>query len=174
MPDPAGAVEEARLPEHLAPDLEYEHDDLTLTKSQLGSSGFYRMKATKPLAASSALQPYGISFSALSDVWGPPQPRRRILINGKGFLVGQNLCRFLEVASEQYPGLEIWIDAINNIEKSHQVLQMGKIYSAAKKVLIWLGHDTALESWFRAINGYAWKDVSGGPLHMPLGRKAWF
>ena len=179
MPDPAGAAEEARLPGHLGPDLEYKHDELSLDEESIRILRVLPHEGNETISCKLCTTTIRDSFSALSYVWGPPQPRRRILINGKGFLIGQNLYRFLEVASAQYPGLDIWIDAvcidqINNVEKSHQVLQMGKIYSAARKVLIWLGHDTALESWFRAINGYASKDVSGGPLHMLLGRKAWY
>lgn len=45
-----------------------------------------------------------------------------------------------------YLGLNIWVDAIcidqgSSAEKNHQVGQMGKIYSNASKVIMWLGYN---------------------------------
>ena len=71
---------------------------------------------------------------------------QKILVNGKSFLVRRNLYEFLEAAGTSFPRLAIWIDAIcidqfNHAEKNQQVRQMGKIYTAAENVVVWLGND---------------------------------
>ncbi|EAT81016.1 hypothetical protein SNOG_11308 [Parastagonospora nodorum SN15] len=78
-------------------------------------------------------------------VWGKPPSHQNIIVNGASFAVRQNLFDFLEktrplTTSESY----WWIDAVcvdqdNGIERNHQVQQMGKIYSYAQCVYIWLG-----------------------------------
>jgi hypothetical protein len=69
-----------------------------------------------------------------------------ISIDGRPFLIHDNLFRFLDVHLDQLVagGEPIWIDAIciaQNIttEKNHQVAQMGLVYSNAAKVYVWLG-----------------------------------
>lgn len=86
-------------------------------------------------------------YTCLSYEWGlEVSSGGTILIDGKPFRVRQNLLRFLEVAREQPSKAAMWIDAIcidqaNTAERSHQVHLMGKIYSGAAEVWIWLGHD---------------------------------
>lgn len=90
----------------------------------------------------SILQPY----HAVSYTWGPPEPTVLIQVNGKQVPVRENLYLFLRAMVEANPdGLQrLWIDALcidqNNIEeKNQQVPQMGRIYSGAQSVLVWLG-----------------------------------
>ncbi|CAN9440695.1 unnamed protein product [Alternaria alternata] len=116
------------------------------------------------------------SYVALSYTWGPPDAGKSISIDGKPFEVRENLWNFLNEACTRgtftrnttftgedwrnvFPGTYIpeeeqvylWIDAIcidqsQVEERNHQVAMMGKIYSWARKVLVWLGQST----WFIA------------------------
>jgi hypothetical protein len=98
------------------------------------------LHVTKP----EAVPPY----VALSYMWGEDTIMYDIILNGQLFKVRQNLYDFLRTTSLE-PELEgrvqyFWIDAlcINQrmvSERNHQVAMMGKIYSEASKVLIWLG-----------------------------------
>lgn len=88
-------------------------------------------------------------YRCLSYCWGSRNPSqdRRILINGRRFLVRSNLWAFLNVARRKYPNALFWIDAIcidqsNDVEKGREVKRMGDIYSNAAGVVVWLGNGT--------------------------------
>lgn len=86
----------------------------------------------------------GPTYKALSYTWGEPniQRDRHILIDGKEFMVRENLYCFLQTL----PGDEtlFWIDQIcidqsNVLEQNHQVQFMSNIYRGAAEVVVWLG-----------------------------------
>ena len=88
-------------------------------------------------------------YIAGSYVWGPPEPKRSILLDGGPFQVRDNLFRFLKAFRSRYQPRVIWLDAIcinqDDIqERSHQVQEMKRIYSGAKCVYSWLGYDKSL------------------------------
>lgn len=79
---------------------------------------------------------------ALSYTWGPREPKFPIEINNTLFFVRANLLNFFTHAD--VIGKLLWIDAIcidqsNTAERVRQVHLMDKIYSRAKKVIVWLG-----------------------------------
>jgi hypothetical protein len=85
-----------------------------------------------------------VHYTALSYTWGEPPSTEIIGLNGEPFLVRKNLWDFLNQARSN--GLEdyLWIDALCidqsvNEERSHQVSIMGRIYSSASRVIVWLG-----------------------------------
>jgi len=89
-------------------------------------------------------------YIALSYVWGDPTDTQEILVNERPFRVGRNLLNFLRQArieeANDRTTRQFWVDAlcINQaviLEKNHQVGNMGKIYSNAAFVLVWLGAD---------------------------------
>lgn len=87
-----------------------------------------------------------IPFTALSYVWGEPGTTRSILVNGKTTVIRETLWQFLTLGSPSFPNDLFWIDALcidqtNIEERSHQVSIMGRIYSGASKVVVWLGKD---------------------------------
>ncbi|KPI35980.1 uncharacterized protein AB675_10436 [Cyphellophora attinorum] len=89
-----------------------------------------------------------LNFKALSYAWGDSdQPKHHILLDGKLFVIRNNLYDFLEVYRKRWTTCRtLWIDAIcidqsNITERNHQVWMMGHIYSRAKGVVIWLGID---------------------------------
>jgi hypothetical protein len=102
------------------------------------NGSLYDLNTTSPLAER-------VEYIALSYMWGEAIADHTISLNGTPFLVRKNLWDFLDRARKDgYEGY-IWIDAlcINQAkvgERNHQVALMGKIYSHAKGVIVWLGH----------------------------------
>ncbi|CAN9359746.1 unnamed protein product [Alternaria alternata] len=99
------------------------------------------------------------TYICLSYVWGEEQTPRWIRLGGRRgrlFQVRQNLHAFLASAREK-PHIcseWLWIDALcidqsNNSERSHQVQQMGQIFSHAVKVISWLGDDERIAQFLR-------------------------
>ncbi len=87
---------------------------------------------------------YPIQYTALSYVWGDPNVVKEITLDGKPFYVRENLWEFLYQARQSYFRVFLWIDALSidqaNIqERNHQVAMMGRIYSNATLVIVWLG-----------------------------------
>ena len=85
-------------------------------------------------------------YICLSYMWGSPVPQRAISIDGLHFRVRDNLWRFLNRARRTGITRPIWIDAIcidqaNVRMRNHWVQQMGRIFSDAAEVLVWLGDD---------------------------------
>jgi hypothetical protein len=91
-----------------------------------------------------------IPYEALSYMWGP-QEFRTIEINGKLCHVRINLWQALSHLCLENRCRTIWIDAlcINQAdinERNHQVMQMGKIYRDASRVVVWLGESDSASS----------------------------
>ena len=83
-------------------------------------------------------------YNALSYTWGEPVFSRRISIQGQYLNVTPGLRDCFQNLRE-HTGMRIWIDALcinqkDEVEKSHQVRNMDRIYQQATKVLIWLGN----------------------------------
>jgi hypothetical protein len=86
-------------------------------------------------------------FFALSYTWDGQTPDHPIVCNGAELMVTLNVYTLLPFLLKRYGQLRIWIDGVcinqrDVAEKSVQVPMMGKIYSEAKKVIIWLGVGT--------------------------------
>jgi hypothetical protein len=135
----------------------YQHTPLD------GTQGRIRLLELLPQDTSSSLVQCRIwhstintTYRCLSYVWGAAGNEETIILNGKTFRCRKNLADFLKAASLQY-GLTskaLWIDAIcidqqNDIERSQQVAYMGDVYSRANEVLVWLGCDDKIASFFR-------------------------
>lgn len=86
------------------------------------------------------------TYTAISYAWGPAVPTARIVINGKLFVIRQNLYEGLRALLQcgHYEELfwvdQLCIDQMNTAERNHQVQMMGKIYTSAIRVLAWLGY----------------------------------
>ncbi|KAH7123335.1 heterokaryon incompatibility protein-domain-containing protein [Dactylonectria estremocensis] len=85
-------------------------------------------------------------YEALSYCWGDKKQLREISCNGEPFQATENLFLALAHLRNDNTDRVLWIDAIcinqtNLKERKSQVLVMGKIYSEATKVVIWLGSD---------------------------------
>lgn len=102
-------------------------------------------------------------YTCLSYMWRrTPTDTETCLIqlNGRPFLVGQNLADFLHVALHKYPGVHFWIDALcidqdNLDERSDQVRRMGQIYSDASRTVAWLGQSDGAENL--QLNNQSWR-----------------
>ena len=85
-------------------------------------------------------------YDALSYVWGDPNNRKPIQLNGHSFEVTENLWIVLRRLRDHGIRRELWIDAIcinqsDNEEKSQQVSMMRDIYGGCQEAIIWLGED---------------------------------
>ncbi|KAN0098846.1 HET domain containing protein [Hyaloscypha variabilis] len=86
------------------------------------------------------------SYDTLSYVWGDANTRELITLNGISVQVTTNLYRALKRLRARPGTSRIWIDALcidqsSVEEKKAQIPLMGKIYSQAEKVLIWVGDE---------------------------------
>jgi hypothetical protein len=142
------------------PDLpDFEHEPLDLSKP------FIRLLKVAPTLSAGGLLQCQLSnnkkldsstYTCLSYMWGIDPPSKWIVVNGKKFAVRENLWSFLNVARTKYPRKALWIDALcinqDRIkERNHQVGQMGRIYSAARQTVVWLGDSEALADFFQSL-----------------------
>jgi hypothetical protein len=84
------------------------------------------------------------AYDALSYQWGLEGSERSILLDGKLFGVRINLLLALVYLRNLQEKRVFWIDAIcinqdDKVEQSLQIEQMGKVYSQAMRVAVWLG-----------------------------------
>lgn len=82
-------------------------------------------------------------YEALSYVWGSKSDTRDIVVNGISLSVTKNLFEALENLRDAVWTRTLWIDALcinqeDDAEKNIQVAMMGRIYSQASTVLVWL------------------------------------
>lgn len=116
------------------------------------------------------------AFNALSYVWGDARQRQPITLDGVRVTVTANLAIALRSLRSRSPStnlsrevlaLPLWVDAVcinqeDLEERSQQVRMMRDIYSAAQRVLIWLGEGDEQTDWaIGRLNGDA-DDQKGG------------
>ncbi|CAG8972717.1 hypothetical protein HYALB_00008632 [Hymenoscyphus albidus] len=84
-------------------------------------------------------------FTALSYAWGPSDPKRYIILNGRFFQVNPNLEAALRASRVQFdPRIGLWVDALcinqdDLEERGVQVRRMRELYGGAIHILIHLG-----------------------------------
>jgi hypothetical protein len=83
-------------------------------------------------------------YDALSYVWGDRQNLVTIKCGGRPFAIRQNLYSALNHLRSRDEDRILWVDAIcidqqDLQERGEQVGFMGRIYAAARRVLVWLG-----------------------------------
>lgn len=95
------------------------------------------------------------AYEALSYEWGSDLVTKDIRVNDTVHKVRENLwTALIHLRLESEPRI-LWIDALcihqdETLERSHQVNQMGAIYSQAQRVIAWLGReDEASTTAFR-------------------------
>ena len=101
-------------------------------------------KSAPELSLSSHLIDTAPEYVAVSYEWGINPPRQRVMINGVGCAIRENLWHCLQVLQRRALAKYYWIDAISidqtdANERGHQVQQMGRIYSKAQFTLAWIG-----------------------------------
>ena len=87
-------------------------------------------------------------YEALSYVWGHQERRRSIILNTKPFYITEVLHRALHFLRSENVYRTLWIDAMcidqsNKTERNEQVSIMGEIYQCARRVVNWLGEESA-------------------------------
>ncbi|KAH7134998.1 heterokaryon incompatibility protein-domain-containing protein [Dendryphion nanum] len=86
----------------------------------------------------------------MSYVWGSPSDKRAIVCGGRKVKIPTNLRDALQRVRHPSKVKRFWADAIcinqsDSKEVGHQVRQMASIYSAAERVIVWLGFGNAFE-----------------------------
>lgn len=116
-------------------------------------------------------------FEALSYVWGAPVFPHQIRINQRMVSITQNLMSALAHLRHEKIDRTMWIDALcinqkDTIERNHQVVHMGSIYSSALQVVVWLGEGSIINvnlvlgnEQYELIHP---EDTSGSPLQMTI------
>lgn len=94
-------------------------------------------------------------YEALSYMWGDEVESRTILLDGRSRRIRENLWHTLCHLRNPDVFRVLWVDAIcidqtKDSERNHQVSQMGRIYSAAIRLCVWLGPSTSFST--HAIN----------------------
>jgi len=87
-------------------------------------------------------------YDALSYVWGQEDPIHGIRVQGEELLVRPNLYRALKELRLADRPRTLWVDSIciNQLdlsERNSQVRMMGRIFSSATQVVVWLGEADA-------------------------------
>lgn len=84
-------------------------------------------------------------YIAISYCWGDSTEVARLKFkNGLTLPISQTLLDLFNSSSKEHSTFTVWIDAIcidqkNLAERESQVLLMGRVYSSAKEVFLWLG-----------------------------------
>ncbi|CAN9208252.1 unnamed protein product [Alternaria alternata] len=89
----------------------------------------------------------GNEWDCVSYCWGPQKDYTYFSCDGRPLRITTTVEDMLKHLRELFIPRYLWIDAIcinqaDNTEKSLQVLSMGKIYSIASNVVVWLGPAT--------------------------------
>jgi hypothetical protein len=101
-------------------------------------------------------------YNCLSYRWGSPDFLHTLIVDGRRLSINRSLHEFLTAVRtftyreplqlhESHLRDSLWVDAIcidqeSRSEKAHQVAQMGKVYSNATKVVMWLGNNHGISS----------------------------
>jgi len=113
------------------------------------------------------------AYTAVSYVWGDANDTVDIFSSEGKLSITKNLYDILHKLRLPDEPRRIWADAVcinqaDAAERSHQVRQMGKIYSSAELVAVWLGRDD---------EGYAFRaycavsEIASGGQHNILGSR---
>lgn len=97
-------------------------------------------------------------FYALSYVWGDPAPTHSLAIDGSSIKITENLNSILRAILSHQNGpaacrsKALWVDALcinqrDMDEKQQQIPLMGRIYSEATRVLMWIGDPDEHSDW---------------------------
>lgn len=93
------------------------------------------------------------TYSALSYVWGVPEPPGSIRVDGAELKITPNLATSLRTLMSHDDALgPIWIDALcinqgDFEERASQVSLMGRVFHQATNTLLWLGEGDDLSDW---------------------------
>ena len=106
-------------------------------------------------------------YHAVSYVWGSPKKTKTIFVDTHAFAVTVNLESTLRHLRSQTQNTLLWIDALcinqaDDLERTHQVNLMGRIYKSSKGVLVYLGD--GVDRYKRTVSVRATPGVAQRPL----------
>ncbi|OAK97710.1 HET-domain-containing protein [Phaeosphaeriaceae sp. SRC1lsM3a] len=99
-----------------------------------------------------------LNYEALSYVWGTEVAPRNLLLDDIPTTITSNLDIALRHLRGTIVTRTLWVDAVSmnqkdTQERNHQVQIMGKIYSSAREVIVWLGPVDLTDLNLRAVLG---------------------
>jgi hypothetical protein len=131
---------------NIDPNSPYQHP--RTDRSQIRILQLFPANRDEPLTATIIVQqPQEHQYEALSYVWGPPEHKASIIIDGHYVSITDNLHAALyHLRFSSYPR-HLWVDALcinqeDSRDKIHFLARMGQIYSQAAQVCIWIGHES--------------------------------
>lgn len=157
----------------------YQYQELRCLKRPGGPASFrllHLLPGEGEDQLSGTLREYELGFDSapeyecLSYRWQGKDESKYVLVDGKRVEIYQSLWDFLRVLRHPSEEVTLWADAIcidqeNTSERSNQVGLMGRIYSGAGRVNVWLGEardgSDALFNW--AANGIIRSDTATLP-----------
>lgn len=85
-------------------------------------------------------------YDAISYTWDDQDRNEHVVLDGKRLKTTRNVKEILAQRAPYYGTTWLWIDAVcinqdYNAEKTEQVKNMGKIYSSARRTLIWMDNN---------------------------------
>jgi Heterokaryon incompatibility protein (HET) len=117
-------------------------------------------------------------YEALSYCWGDESNKCDIILQGHAWNVTKNLFMALQQLRNSNIPRVLWVDALcinqsSKEEKNYQISLMPEIYSAAERVIAWMGEDDGVAyHCFQLFHqwGNAWRHLSpNGGLHQSIG-----
>lgn len=140
-----------RSPTATGPELlEYQHPKLKSINSMrlvkikpgIGNKGI-AIDLVDSFVCSAGRQPFE-EYDALSYTWGDVTQEKTILCNGRRLTITNTLLEALRHFRDPDKEVTLWIDQIcicqsRVLERNQQVQMMGRIFTGARKVLVWLG-----------------------------------
>jgi hypothetical protein len=97
-------------------------------------------------------------YEALSYAWGTEIAQKKAVLDGMPISITENLDCALRHLRFTLVTRTMWIDAVSmnqkdTQERNHQVQLMGKIYSSAQSVIVWLGPTNHNDLHLRVVLG---------------------
>ncbi|KAF2631323.1 HET-domain-containing protein, partial [Macroventuria anomochaeta] len=130
------------------------------------------------LVASNLLHGAEQAYEALSYVWGTSICPQKAILNGIPVTITENLDCALRHLRLKLTTRTLWIDALSMNqadiqERNHQVQIMGKIYSTAVGVIVWLGPVNEKDLHLKAASIETPRSVPSEAIHRLIARP-WF
>ncbi|KAK2012064.1 heterokaryon incompatibility protein [Colletotrichum eremochloae] len=134
--------------------------EISIRSGKDGGQEFVYRMVTKDIGSGNHIT---FEFEAVSYTWGNPTLVSSLPLEGCSGTIGvtENLAHALPYLTKHSTTGYLWIDQLcinqnNSSDKAHQIGRMAQIYSAAKRVIAWLGpadeHSRICKEWLGEVD----------------------